>query len=99
MSFETEYDFSLLVNEAERLVIAELEKQLSEKGEGYTCLCEDCVLDMATLALNRIRPFYRSSLLGSLYAAHAMEEEVYAKDVAEAVATAIDRIRENPSHD
>jgi len=98
MSFKDEYDFSLLTNEAEQLVINELEKQISEYSKDI-CLCEDCVLDMATLALNEIKPLYRVSLLGSLYAAHAMDEASYAKSVITAVQKAIERVRKNPSHD
>lgn len=99
MALDKNYDFDILVNEAERLVIAELERQLNAIDDGSVCLCEDCVLDMAALALNNVRPLYRASLLGSLYAAHAMEEEAYAKEVSGAVSQAIEKIRKNPSHD
>ncbi|MFQ3547214.1 MAG: late competence development ComFB family protein [Termitinemataceae bacterium] len=98
MGFKDNYDFEQLVNEAERLVIDELEKQVEHYPEKL-CLCEDCVLDMATLALNSIKPLYRVSLLGSLYAAHAMDEASYAESVKKAVAAAIEKVRENPSHD
>lgn len=103
MAFENDYDFSQLVNEAEHLVIKELGAQLEERNaqEGGTtiCVCEDCVLDMATLALNTVKPLYRVSLLGSLYAAHAMDEDEYSNALKKAVSHAIDKIHENPSHD
>ncbi len=103
MAFEHEYDFSQLINEAEQLVIKELEKQLTEfqtdNGLKGLCLCEDCVLDMATLALNSVKPLYRVSLLGSLYTSHAMNEDAYANSLRTAVSAAIKKIRENPSHD
>jgi competence protein ComFB len=98
MPFTRTYDFDILTNEAERLVLSELERQLDERGEGI-CLCEDCVLDMAAYALNTVKPMYRVSLLGSMYAAHAMSEESYAQQVRAAVAQAIDKVSENPSHD
>ncbi|MEJ5190122.1 late competence development ComFB family protein [Treponema sp. J25] len=98
MGFKDQYDFEQLVNEAERLVIDELERQLDALSEPV-CRCEDCVLDMATLALNAVKPLYRVSLLGSLYAAHAMDEASYAESLRKAVAAAIQRVRENPSHD
>lgn len=98
MGFKDQYDFEQLVNEAERLVIDELERQLNALSEPV-CRCEDCVLDMATLALNAVKPLYRVSLLGSLYAAHAMDEASYAESLRNAVAAAIQKVRENPSHD
>jgi competence protein ComFB len=99
MPFAQDYDFELLINEAERLVIAELERQIGDLSDTDLCLCQDCVLDMATFALNAVKPLYRVSLLGSLYAAHAMDEESYAETVRSAVHEAIERVRANPSHD
>ncbi len=103
MAFENEYDFSQLVNEAEQLVIKELGAQLGERNAqedgSPVCVCEDCVLDMATLALNSVKPLYRVSLLGSLYAAHAMDEDEYSSALKKAVSNAIDKIHANPSHD
>jgi len=97
MSFEKLYDFELLKNEAEQLVLRELEAQL----EGYedVCLCNDCVVDMTAIALNSVKPLYRFSLLGSLYAAQAMNEKQYVDSVREAVRMAIEKVRNNPSHD
>jgi len=99
MGFANDYDFDLLVNEAERLVLTELELQLDARKDQNLCVCADCVLDMAPFALNSVKPLYRVSLLGSLYAAHAMDEESYAHTVREAVTKAIDRVSANPSHD
>jgi competence protein ComFB len=90
--------FELLVNEAETLVLNELDKQL-EVYDGDVCTCGDCLLDMAAMAMNSVKPLYRVSLLGSLYASQAMNEESYANSVREAVANAIEKVRKNPSHD
>ena len=98
MSFETDYDFHLLKNEAEQMVLTELEKQLEERDPGI-CRCSECVLDMAAMALNAVKPLYRFSLLGTLYAAQAMNDESYASGVENAVAQAIDKVSSNPAHD
>jgi competence protein ComFB len=98
MAFIDTYDFELLVNEAEKMVLDELGRQL-ERYPGQICRCNDCVVDMAAMALNAVKPLYRFSLLGSLYAAQAMSEESYASGVREAVSAAIEKVRENPSHD
>ena len=98
MAFIDQYDLEHLKNEAENLVLTELGRQLEAYADPI-CLCNECVLDMATMALNSVKPVYRVSLLGSLYAATAMDEETYAKSIQEAVSIAIGKVRENPSHD
>ena len=98
MAFKDTYDFDLLKNEAEDLVLHELEKQL-ENHSGDVCRCNDCVVDMAAIALNAVKPLYRFSLLGSLYASQAMNEMSYANSVQRAVSRAIDKVKSNPSHD
>ncbi|MDR1949259.1 MAG: late competence development ComFB family protein [Spirochaetaceae bacterium] len=98
MAYMDRYDFELLENEAEKLVIDELGRQL-EAYTGEICRCNECVVDMAAMALNAIKPLYRFSLLGTLYASRAMSEESYATSVREAVFNAIERVRKNPSHD
>ena len=98
MAFIDEYDFQHLKNEAESLVVVELERQLGTYTEPV-CRCNECVLDMATMALNTVKPLYRVSLLGALYAATAMDEKAYASSVRDAVFTAIEKVRKNPSHE
>ena len=98
MTFTDTYDFELLKNEAEQMVLHELEKQLAARGE-EVCRCNECVVDMAAVALNTVKPLYRFSLLGTLYAAQAMNEQSYANSVQRAVAQAIERVRTNPGHD
>jgi competence protein ComFB len=98
MSLLDKYDFDLLKNEAENLVICELEKQLDAYGEEM-CLCNECVVDMAAMALNAVKPLYRFSLLGTLYTEQAMNEESYAESMRKEVAMAIKKVKENPSHD
>ena len=98
MAFIDDYDFEHLTNEAEKLVINELDKQLAVyKLE--ICRCNECVVDMAAMTLNSVKPLYHFSLLGSLYAAQAKNEAEYAKSIVEAVSNAIERVRSNPSHD
>ena len=92
------YSFENLRNEAESQILSELERQL----DTYTtslCRCNDCILDMAAMALNSVKPLYRVSLLGSLYAASVMDEKAYASSVRDAVFRAIEKVRKNPSHE
>jgi len=96
--FSKGFNFEILVNEAEHMVVDELERKLNELNNPNICTCEDCLLDMAALALNTLKPLYRVSLLGTMYA-HALNQGDYAEEVKNAVAIAINKIHENPSHD
>ncbi len=98
MGIRERYDFGVLVNEAERMVVEELDRRLTELADPGICVCEDCVLDMAAFALNSLKPIYRVSLLGTMYA-HAMNAGAYAEEVRSVVGTAIAKIHANPSHD
>ena len=98
MAFKDNYHFDLLKNEAEVLVINEVEQQLKSEPEG-TCRCNECVVDIAAIALNNVKPLYRFSLLGTLYASQAMSGQAYADSVKKEVAEAIKKVKENPAHD
>ena len=96
MALKDTYDFDMLVNEAEGLVLTELEAQMA-RSKGL-CTCQDCVLDMAAYALNKVKPSYRASLMGSVYAKGAARPE-YLREISLAVREAVEKIRANPSHD
>jgi competence protein ComFB len=96
MGMKEEYDFDILVNEAETLVIRELESQLA--ATPGACTCQDCVLDMAAYALNNVKPNYRVSLMGKLYA-RAMDQGDYGKEIKAAVQEAVRKVQGNRSHD
>ena len=98
MAFIDEYDFEFLKNEAENLVINDLGRQLDTYAE-QICKCNDCVLDMAAMALNTVKPLYRVSLLGTLYTATAMDQNAYGTNVREAVFDAIEKVSKNQSHE
>ena len=98
MGLLEEYDFELLKNEAEVLVIHEMEHQLQSQGEDM-CRCNECIVDIAAISLNSVKPLYRFSILGTLYASQAMSEQSYADSIKKAVADAIVKVRKNPAHD
>jgi competence protein ComFB len=96
MEIMNKYDFSLLRNDAERFMIDELDKQLKEVED--MCKCEECILDIATFALNKIKPRYHVSLLGQLYSKSTGDKK-YMDEVKKAVKSAIEKVKNNPSHD
>jgi competence protein ComFB len=91
------YDFENLKNESETHIFNELAAQL-EVYPHEICCCNDCIGDMAAIALNKVAPKYRWSLLGSLYTASAMNDEGYRTSVKDSVREAIETVRTNPSH-
>ncbi|GHU39304.1 hypothetical protein FACS1894190_03300 [Spirochaetia bacterium] len=97
MEFLDNYNFENLSNEAERIVIDELGRQLSAYRVPI-CRCNDCVVDMAAMALNGVKPLYRSSLLGTLYTGAAAEDKGYSKAIEKAVKLAIEKVSLNPGH-
>jgi competence protein ComFB len=96
MGLRDQYNFENLTNAAEGLVLDELEKQLQETTK--ICKCQECVLDMAAYALNNIKPYYRASLMGRLYADSA-PLTAYGEEIKKAVTAAIKKIIMKPSHD
>ncbi|MDR2194349.1 MAG: late competence development ComFB family protein [Treponema sp.] len=99
MAFIDNYDISNLRNEAERLVFEEIGKQIEMFPEGEICTCNECIVDIATMALNSVKPFYRHSLLGTLYALEALNiDEEYAENIRSAVTQAIKTVQKNPAH-
>lgn len=97
MAFKDEYNFSELKNETERYVFEYLEEAL--KADPSICRCEDCVLDMAALALNKAPASYTVSLLGKLYAQAKEEDKEYIQKIRQAVSEAVAKVKANPAHD
>jgi len=98
MALTDTYNFELLKNEAEKLVLDELELQLAQ-ADDEICRCNDCIVDMAAMALNNVKPLYRFSILGTLFAAQAINEPAYADTIKQAVTKAINKVSSNPSHE
>ena len=96
MAIRERYDFDSLSNDAEELIISEIEKQIP--GHPELCTCNECILDVAAYALNRVRPRYRVSLLDSVYV-DAEERNEYLKEIRRAVHEGILKVSTNPPHD
>ena len=90
-------DLDYLENESEKIVLAEIERQLNSLPD-YICTCRECVLDVAALALNSIKPLYRVTLMGKIYTSMAMDEKNYANNIRNVVFKAIEKVHKNPYH-
>ena len=91
------HDLEYLKNESEQIILAEIERQLNFLPE-YICTCRECILDVAALALNSIKPLYRVTLMGKIYTGTAMEDKNYADNVRDVVYKAIEQVHKNPYH-
>jgi len=98
MAFIDRYDFENLVDEGKKLVIEELGRQLENYPEEI-CKCNECVVDMATLALNNVLPCYRSSILGEIYTTALKDDPVYVERLRNVVKNAIIKVSRSPAHD
>lgn len=62
------------------------------------CKCEDCMNDIAALALNKLKPHYISSEKGEIY---SRLEEMYTQfrvDVIAAIMESAQQVSKNPRH-
>ena len=96
MAIRESYDFNSLSNEAEELVVSEIEKQIPDYPE--LCTCSEGILDVAAYALNSVRPRYRVSLLDSVFV-DAEERSNYLAEIRRAVRDGILKVSTNPPHD
>ena len=91
------HDLEYLENESEKIILAEIERQLYSLPD-YICTCKECILDVMALALNSIKPLYRVTLLGKIYTGIAMDKEIYASNVRNVVFKAIEKVHKTPYH-
>ncbi len=91
------YDLSNLKNHTEELVFRIMEEELDKIPDEDVCKCEDCVLDMVCISLNRLEPRYRVSLMGTIYS--TAQDPDLEGDVRKVVISAIQKISLNPAHD
>lgn len=96
MAIRDKYNLEDLKNETEEFVFQELEKQLDRISDDDICKCHDCVLDMICLALNKLKPRYRVSLMGSLYA--RVESDDLEKEIVDTVSEVLMKVSQNPGH-
>ncbi|WP_053228199.1 late competence development ComFB family protein [Spirochaeta cellobiosiphila] len=82
------FDFEQVVNEAEKMVIKEMEAQLPQEDWND----EEIIMDIATYALNHIKPAYSHTLMGKIYS-QGLEISDYYEDVQKAVKKAIKKIK------
>jgi transcriptional regulator with GAF, ATPase, and Fis domain len=96
-------DVRELINVNERFVFDAIERLFKEDKE--MCRCEDCVLDTAALALNKLPAHYHhSSFVPMPSGVRGMrsfvpeDEKKLIATVEEAVREAMQRVKDHPNH-
>lgn len=85
-----------LINFTEKRVWETLDEMLEEKTG--ICKCERCRLDIAAMALNRLKPNYAVSKHGNVYARIKMLGQQTCADVVAEVAKALEQVTARPHH-
>lgn len=62
------------------------------------CKCDQCKRDVYTLALNKMKPKYTSSLSGSVYASVQTQDILYNIEVTRVILECCEIIGKNPKH-
>ena len=71
-------------------------EELLKKDNG--CRCEKCKRDIFALSLNNLKPYYVATEKGRVMAKLANSENQFETDTIIQVTKAINKVRENPSH-
>lgn len=87
-----------LNNLTEEVVLEMLEKMLQRDEFSDICKDEDCLLDMATYALNRLPAKYVATSRGELFSKTEELEQQHSVDVLSVVTRAIKIVSENDHH-
>lgn len=85
-----------LKNFMEDLVTEYLEDIL--EGRDDVCTCNQCLLDIATYALNKLPPMYFSRAKGMIYSRLEEFENQVRADVIALLTAGINRVQESPKH-
>lgn len=88
-----------LKNHTEDLVLETMEELLNENEYSDICTCRQCLLDIASYALNRLPPKYIASAKGGLHTKIAEFHQQARVDIISAVTRAIKKVARNPHHD
>lgn len=83
-------------NYMEEIVFSQINKILSDIN---CCTCEKCVMDIAALALNDLKPKYIVTERGELYSKIDMLKQQFEVDVIAAITKAAVIVKRNPRHD
>lgn len=86
-----------LKNYMEDLVLEYLEDLI--KGRDDVCKCNQCLLDIATYALNKLPPMYFSRASGMIYSRLEEFENQVRADIIALLTTGIEKVSKLPKHD
>lgn len=71
-------------------------QMLWENKQG--CKCEQCKIDVMTLALNNLKPHYVSTVKGDVFGKMDLRKQNSEVEVIKVIVSAMEKITENPNH-
>jgi len=86
---------SRLKNHTEEIVLDTLQELLNKDEYSEVCTSEECLLDMATYALNRLPAKYVATEKGEVYTKTEELEQQHSVDILSVVTRAIKVVNEN----
>lgn len=86
---------SRLKNHTEEIVLDTLQELLNKDEYNDVCTSEECLLDMATYALNRLPAKYVATEKGEVYTKTEELEQQHSVDILSVVTRAIKVVNEN----
>ncbi len=84
-----------LKNHTEEIVLDMLQELLNKEKYSDVCTSEECLLDMATYALNRLPAKYVATEKGEVYTKTEELEQQHSVDILSVVTRAIKVVNEN----
>lgn len=86
----------VLKNMMEPLVLEKIDEII---GKYDCCSCEQCRMDVASLALNHLQPKYVATRMGTFYTRLEALGLQHGADVLAAINQAVEAVKQRPQHD
>ena len=77
-----------------------VEKAMTEylRNEKEICTCDQCVSDMAAMALNNLKPHYATTIRGAAFLESEQKNLEFVVKVVSAIKGAAEKVKQNPRH-
>lgn len=85
-----------LINENTKIIFAVIDQY--QRQNKIVCSCKECILDIAAITLNTIKPRYSVSLIGEFYKTPEAIK-AFAEEIETALEKAIAIVKERPHHE
>ncbi len=90
----------MVQNYMETLVSKALKAELKDNAHKYmdVCQCPSCIAAIEVIALNRLKPFYVTTIAGEVYGEYQSKEAQSTSDVMVALGMGIEELKRKGPH-